>query len=897
MEQQAKALRGFLAHVRRKEAEEEADGSFAGEFLRLKRQSTKYRTEKIYPTTAAEKQENVKKNRYKDIIPFDHSRVKLSHSGPHGSNDYINANFIKGVFKEQAYIATQGPLPNTVVDFLRMVWEYNVEIIVMACREFEMGRKKCERYWPADLKEVFACDPFTVHCESEEHRGDYVKRVLKVTYCDATHKILQLHYVNWPDHGVPETISPILEMVQEMRMYQEHENIPICIHCSAGCGRTGALCAIDYTWNLLKNKMITDKFSVFSLVQEMRTQRPSVVQTKEQYELVYQAIVFLFERYLQPIDLKQSRTKVPVPSQPIHAQSETDFRKELEKAPEPESEMLQNEAEKTLQQKVKFDLINHVSELTNSLEVLHSTAQETNPSIHAGSPILRDTLKDFVETLHTEAEQSNNQGKDVIKAQKPQPKPRASLIHKDKVAHKPKQEDWLPPQEEEIEPEFIPRTPEGPEAFCFFVEDPYFSSSLEPKSLSQLEENPLHLTSSPCDDVPTVTLNGQVLVPTQPEVLSTGEAQVSPDDEVPPPLPERTPESFILADSSDNQSGELVTLLHCNYSAGPFPPHLWSHFHVGLEAGWREKYVCQCAEPHVSTGSPPSPVPPLPERTPESYILASEADLAGDTIKDAAAASATRVGVSQEWCGSSDLHTEEKKPWKRSKVSVSHGKLYTLVLLFAPSFSPLPIPVSLEKTTSFPPPPPPLPPPNTGEPQQHSETQPPRSLTPPLPERTPESFVLAFEEDQQSLDTNQHPSQRFGTSSEWAGNMQTKKFPDSTNRSKSVRVKSSKQEHLLVACSSASSNMFLIPEGNVPAESFVVDTEAARGASAAEETLEQSSEKTPLSNKPRTKSFKFLKNMRKTKETPSPSSTCSGPPPPYSTTPVFRFGWPSAFLI
>ncbi|CDQ83347.1 unnamed protein product [Oncorhynchus mykiss] len=149
---------------------------------RLKRQSTKYRTDKTYPTKVAEKQENVKKNRYKDIVPFDHSRVKLSLTTSKNDNDYINASFIKGVSGARAYIATQGPLPHTVLDFWRMLWEYNIEVIVMACREYEMGRKKCERYWPEKQEEPFVCDPFTIYCDSEESKGDYVSRHLRVTY-------------------------------------------------------------------------------------------------------------------------------------------------------------------------------------------------------------------------------------------------------------------------------------------------------------------------------------------------------------------------------------------------------------------------------------------------------------------------------------------------------------------------------------------------------------------------------------------------------------------------------------------------------------------------------------------------------------------------------------------
>ncbi|NWX84378.1 PTN12 phosphatase, partial [Nothoprocta pentlandii] len=268
-------------------------------FQRLRRLSTKYRTEKIYPTATGEKEENVKKNRYKDILPFDHSRVKLTLKTPPQDSDYINANFIKGVHGPKAYVATQGPLANTVIDFWRMIWEYNVAIIVMACREFEMGRKKCERYWPLYGEAAVTFGPFRVSCEAEQERTDYFIRTLLLEFQNETRSVYQFHYVNWPDHDVPSSFDSILDMISLMREYQEHEDVPICIHCSAGCGRTGAICAIDYTWNLLKAGKIPEEFNVFNLIQEMRTQRHSAVQTKEQYELVHRAIAQLFEKQLQ----------------------------------------------------------------------------------------------------------------------------------------------------------------------------------------------------------------------------------------------------------------------------------------------------------------------------------------------------------------------------------------------------------------------------------------------------------------------------------------------------------------------------------------------------------------------------------------------------------------------
>ncbi|NXJ14932.1 PTN22 phosphatase, partial [Odontophorus gujanensis] len=279
--------------------------AFVDEFLKLKRQSTKYISDKIYPTATAECPENIKKNRYKDILPYDHSRVELSLITSDTDSHYINANFIKGVYGPRAYIATQGPLPTTVTDFWRMIWEYEVLTVVMACMEFEMGKKKCERYWAEVGDSSLQSGPFSVTCEAEEKKNEYVIRTLKVALDEVMRTIRQFHYQNWPDHDIPSSIDPILELIGEVRCYQPEDTTPICIHCSAGCGRTGVVCAIDYTWKLLKDGIVPVNFSIFSLIQEMRTQRPSIVQTKEQYKLVYSAVIELFKRQIEALDAQE----------------------------------------------------------------------------------------------------------------------------------------------------------------------------------------------------------------------------------------------------------------------------------------------------------------------------------------------------------------------------------------------------------------------------------------------------------------------------------------------------------------------------------------------------------------------------------------------------------------
>ncbi|XP_061570510.1 tyrosine-protein phosphatase non-receptor type 12 isoform X2 [Cololabis saira] len=358
---QAGILRKFIQGVKAMSEgdKERGEDNFGSDFMRLRRLSTKYRTEKIYPTNVGEREENVKKNRYKDILPFDHSRVKLKLKTTNQDTDYINANFIKGMDGPEAYIATQGPLPNTVIDFWRMIWEYNVAVIVMACREFEMGRKKCERYFPLPEEETMSFGAFKISYESEQTRTDYNIKILTVQYENETRRLTQFHYINWPDHDVPSSFDSILDMIGLMREYQDNDDVPICVHCSAGCGRTGAICAIDHTWNLLKAGKIPEDFNVFRLIQEMRTQRHSAVQTKEQYELVHKAIAQLFEKQLyllesptntqiqdgmdesssdkasHPSDEEKWDTPPPKPPRIRSSQVEGDVKEEILQPPEP----------------------------------------------------------------------------------------------------------------------------------------------------------------------------------------------------------------------------------------------------------------------------------------------------------------------------------------------------------------------------------------------------------------------------------------------------------------------------------------------------------------------------------------------------------------------------------
>ncbi|XP_064156687.1 tyrosine-protein phosphatase non-receptor type 18 isoform X2 [Anguilla rostrata] len=296
----------------------------SSEYNSIRAQTADRKQRSSFTTEAGGLKENIKKNRYRDILPYDQTRVRLEPLENKFESDYINASFIQvmlqininasfiqvmlqstinasfiqGATRNKRYIATQGPLSHTLGDFWRMLWQYNVKVIVMACREIEMGKRKCERYWAAH-SETSTFGPFVVTnleevCPNEE----VVVRILQVKYQDESRTLSQFQYTAWPDHDIPYTSDGILGMMDMLRKVQGTDAAPILVHCSAGCGRTGVICTVDYVHDLLLTQRITEDFSIMEIVTVMRTQRPSAVQTKEQYGFVYHTVAQMFQKHL-----------------------------------------------------------------------------------------------------------------------------------------------------------------------------------------------------------------------------------------------------------------------------------------------------------------------------------------------------------------------------------------------------------------------------------------------------------------------------------------------------------------------------------------------------------------------------------------------------------------------
>ncbi|XP_058270709.1 tyrosine-protein phosphatase non-receptor type 13 isoform X2 [Hemibagrus wyckioides] len=233
-------------------------------------------------------QENKKKNRYKNIVPFDTTRVTLGKDG-----GYINANFIKMPVKDEnfLYIACQGPLPTTLADFWQMVWEQKSNVIAMMTQEVEGGKVKCQRYWPDTPRTAqMVDDRLQVTLVKDQHLDNFIIRLIEVkdVQTNEIQRVTHLNYTGWPDHGTPMQPEHLLTFISYMRHI--HQSGPIITHCSAGIGRSGTLICIDVVLGLISKD--TD-FDISDVVRTMRLQRQGMVQTEEQYIFCYQVILYV----------------------------------------------------------------------------------------------------------------------------------------------------------------------------------------------------------------------------------------------------------------------------------------------------------------------------------------------------------------------------------------------------------------------------------------------------------------------------------------------------------------------------------------------------------------------------------------------------------------------------
>uniref|UniRef100_M3ZNU9 Protein tyrosine phosphatase receptor type Q n=1 Tax=Xiphophorus maculatus TaxID=8083 RepID=M3ZNU9_XIPMA len=241
-------------------------------------------------TTDADLPWNKSKNRFLNIKP-NNNRVKLLSEPGMAGSDYINASFVSGYLCPNEFIATQGPLPSTVADFWRMIWETGTRTVAMLTQCYEKGRIRCHKYWPEDNKPMTVFSDILISKVSEEVLPDWTVRTLKVEKLQHGHYILVKHfnYTSWPEHGVPESCSTLIKFVKAVRAHR-HDNSTIVVHCSAGVGRTGVFIALDH---LIQHVRDHDFVDIYGLVAELRSERMCMVQNLAQYIFLHQSTLEL----------------------------------------------------------------------------------------------------------------------------------------------------------------------------------------------------------------------------------------------------------------------------------------------------------------------------------------------------------------------------------------------------------------------------------------------------------------------------------------------------------------------------------------------------------------------------------------------------------------------------
>jgi len=256
---------------------------------------------------------NKPKNRYMNVLAADETIVSLPlvdscdvHSG------YINANWITGADgKPRKYIACQGPLSETINDFWWMIWNENVQTIVMLTREEEKDTAKCERYWPNEG--ILTSSHFKIKFLSTEDVGNFNvihKRTLSLKLLSTSEKriITHFHYTEWPDYGVPGSPFAFMNLVHDVdSILRSKPNSPLCVHCSAGIGRTGTFFAVHMITHQIREwysakKIGVPEINIIETVLKLREQRAGMVQTKGQFVFIYNAILFEYELLLKELN-------------------------------------------------------------------------------------------------------------------------------------------------------------------------------------------------------------------------------------------------------------------------------------------------------------------------------------------------------------------------------------------------------------------------------------------------------------------------------------------------------------------------------------------------------------------------------------------------------------------
>uniref|UniRef100_A0A0N5C7S2 Tyrosine-protein phosphatase domain-containing protein n=1 Tax=Strongyloides papillosus TaxID=174720 RepID=A0A0N5C7S2_STREA len=228
---------------------------------------------------------NINKCRYKDILCYDDTRFILKKSR-NDNLDFIHANYV-GSSRKNSYICTQAPLPDTVKDFWRMVWQSRARSVVMLCEIMENGKVKSEQYWPIDKSEILRTGNMLIKFLNKyDFEKNIVRSNLLLKKGRRVRLVAHYQYFKWPDRGVPSNYLVCLRLMKKVT-----KKFPVIVHCSAGIGRTGTVVCLDDM--ITKLSKPGGCLRMKNALLEYRQYRYGIVQTEVQYLFIHRVLMTL----------------------------------------------------------------------------------------------------------------------------------------------------------------------------------------------------------------------------------------------------------------------------------------------------------------------------------------------------------------------------------------------------------------------------------------------------------------------------------------------------------------------------------------------------------------------------------------------------------------------------
>ncbi|XP_041354225.1 receptor-type tyrosine-protein phosphatase H-like isoform X3 [Gigantopelta aegis] len=243
---------------------------------------------------------NRTKNRYINILAYDHSLVKLVSLNEDGCSGYINANFIPGYNSPREYIATQGPNISTIDDFWRMIWEKKVPVIVMLTEIMDEMMPKCALYWPEDQYVPTEYANIMVTLMTRRKFPTYTLKTFKLCLMGTERTVKHFFIHDWQDFDANLNICDVVNFICDVRQARpsDNESGPTVVHCSAGVGRSGTFIALDYFIQFIEKHSLEDNIDIFQFVLKMRRNRPLMVQSETQYIFIHDTLEVLIKQKL-----------------------------------------------------------------------------------------------------------------------------------------------------------------------------------------------------------------------------------------------------------------------------------------------------------------------------------------------------------------------------------------------------------------------------------------------------------------------------------------------------------------------------------------------------------------------------------------------------------------------